>query len=302
RRRSSRRRGDGGSRRSRPCWTRIPAGPPSARADPSRSRPARTVRRARFVFTFWLMDTPALRPVPRTMGVPLALTAAFIVVTGALLAGRKALAVEQIVTPIAVGLFALGAGLSWLRAREEPAEARGWRFIAGARAVLALAGVFILASSVGTMERYGGLGVPLVDNALIAAGLWEWPWRKTPPIRRLPHVLGSFLFIGSVIFLLWFSGTWSAGVGGDPFIRLLLVGFGIHVAVVGGIGFYLVSQAPCRMGGPLGWIMAGVVASAFVLGLLQSFSAGSAIWGPLFAVLFLGPIGYILAAWCRRPV
>ena len=56
------------------------------------------------------------------------------------------------------------------------------------------------------------------------------------------------------------------------------------------------------MRGPLGWIMAGVVASAFVLGLLQRFSAGSPIWGPLFAVLFLGPIGYILAAWCRRPV
>jgi signal transduction histidine kinase len=71
---------------------------------------------------------------------------------------------------------------------------------------------------------------------------------------------------------------------------------------VGGTGLYLVSQAPGRVRGPLGWILAGGVSTAFVLGLLQAFVSGSAIWGPLLATLTIGPLGFMLAAWCRRPV
>jgi signal transduction histidine kinase len=39
-----------------------------------------------------------------------------------------------------------------------------------------------------------------------------------------------------------------------------------------------------------------------VLGLLQAFAKGESVWGPLFASLAIGPLGYVLAAYSRRPV
>ena len=236
---------------------------------------------------------------------PVVACALLVLALGVLLAGRNPLAVRAMVVPVAGALFGVGALLSFIRAREEPSERRGWLLIGGARAMVAVAAIVTLAwpdDGLAHPAAYVAFVLPLIDNALVAAGLWTWPWRSAPPYRRLPHVLGSLLFIGSVIVLLWLSGTWTAGSRGDPFIRLLLVAFGIHVALVGGTGLYLVSQAPSRMRGPLGWIVAGVVAAAFVLGLLQRVLTGSMVWGPLFAVLFAGPIGYILAAWCREPV
>ncbi|HEX4447069.1 MAG TPA: HAMP domain-containing sensor histidine kinase [Polyangiaceae bacterium] len=251
--------------------------------------------------------SPSMRSMPPapSMRGPVVVCALFVLAMGVVLAGRSASSVRDVVVPVAGVLFGVGAVLSFVRAQQVPAERSGWLLLGAARALMAVAAIAMLATPVdGAFHAaaYVAFLLPLVDNALVAAGLWAWPWRTAPPDQRLPHVLGSLLFIGSVIVLLWLCGTWTAGLHGDPFIRLLLVGFGIHVALVGGTGLYLVSQATGRMRGPLGWIVAGVVAASFILGLLQRFLTGTVVWGPLFAVLFAGPLGYILAALCRRPV
>jgi signal transduction histidine kinase len=239
---------------------------------------------------------------PRSMRVPVGLAALFVAVTGALLADRRPATVVTIATVIMGLLFGINAALSLSRAREVPVERSGWTLVGVSRALLALSSVVVLASPVTRWPRVGPLVLALFDSVFVAAGLWSWPWRLERPVRRLPHVLGSILFMGSLLVFLWLSGTWDAGRRGDLFIRLTLLGCASYVVLVGGSGLYLVSQAPSRVRGPLGWILAGAVSTAFVLGLLQGFVAGSAIWGPLFAALTISPLGFILASWCRRPV
>jgi signal transduction histidine kinase len=245
---------------------------------------------------------PSRPTAPRSMRAPAAIGALFVIVVGALLAGRDREAVRQISIVFTGSLFGVVAVLAFVRGREAPDERAGWFLIALSHALLTLAGVVALVLPVSRVPAPGAFTLPIVNNVLVAAGLWVWPWHLDHPVRRFANVLGSALFIGSIWLLLWLSGTWSAGLLGDPFTRLTLVGFAIHVVLVGGMGLYLVSQAPRRVRGPLGWILAGTVASAFVLGLLQVFVTGGGTWGPLFAALTMGPIGYILAAWCRRPV
>jgi signal transduction histidine kinase len=239
---------------------------------------------------------------PRSMRVPVALSALFVAATGALLANRDQATIRFIATAIAGLLFGVGAALALSRAREVPSERRGWILIGASRALIALSGLVVLAFPVGRWPLSGPLVVVVFDSGLVAAGLWSWPWRLDRQVRRLPHVLGSVLFMGSLLVFLWLSGTWAAGLRGDTFIRLALLGSASYVVLVGGAGLYLVSEAPCRVRGPLGWILAGGVSTAFVVGLLQAFVTGSAIWGPLLAVLTIAPLGFILAAWCRRPV
>ena len=247
------------------------------------------------------MGTPA-QVLPRSMRVPVALSGLFVLATGAMLAERNTATIRTIATVIMGILFGVGAALSLSRAREVPAERRGWILIGSSRALLALSGILVLAFPVSRWLVSGPLAITVFENALVTAGLWSWPWRLDWPIRRLPHVLGSILFMGSLVLFLWLSGTWAAGLRGDPFTRLTLLGCASYVVLVGGTGLYLVSQAPGRVRGPLGWILAAVVSAAFVLGLLQAFLTGSVIWGPLFGVLTIAPLGFILAAWCRRPV
>jgi signal transduction histidine kinase len=245
------------------------------------------------------METPQ---VPRSMRGPVVFAAVFIVAAGAVLARRDAATIRMIVTGIMGGLFAVGAVLSIARARETPAERRGWVLIGTSRALMTLSGLSLLAFRVSCWPMNISLAATVFENALVAAGLWSWPWHQDRPVRRVPHVLGSILFMGSLILFLWLSGTWAAGLRGDPFARLTLFACASFVVLAGGTGLYLVSQAPRRVRGPLGWILAGGVSAAFVLGLLQALLKGSTIWGPLFSVLLIAPMGFILAAWCRRPV
>lgn len=239
---------------------------------------------------------------PRPMRVPVALAAVFVAATGALLADRGRATAITIATVIMSLLFAINAALSLVRAREVPAERTGWLFIGVSRGLLALSCVVVLAFPFPRWPMAGPFVIAFFDSILVAVGLWSWPWRLDRPVRRLPHVLGSVLFMGSLLLFLWLSGTWDAGRRGELVARLTLLGSASEVVLVGGTGLYLVSQAPCRVRGPLGWILASGVSTAFVLGLLQAFVSGSAIWGPLFATLTIGPLGFILAAWCRRPV
>jgi signal transduction histidine kinase len=247
------------------------------------------------------MGTPA-QVLPRSMRVPVAFSGLFVAATGALLADRDGAKIRSIATVIMGLLFGVGAALSLSRAREVPGERRGWILIGSSRALLALSGVMVLVFPVSRWPASGPVVITIFENALVTVGLWSWPWRLDRPVRRVPHVLGSILFMGSLLLFLWLSGTWAAGLRGDPLTRMTLLGCGAYVVLVGGTGLYLVSQAPRRVRGPLGWILAAVVSAAFVLGLLQAFVTGSVIWGPLFAVLTIAPLGFILAAWCRRPV
>ncbi len=236
------------------------------------------------------------------MGLPVAFAGLFVAAVGALLADKSPATVRTMVTVIMGVLFAVGSVMSLSRAREVPAERRGWMLIGTSRALMALSGLSLIAFPVSRWPVEISLGITIFENGLVTAGLWIWPWRLDRPVRRLPHVLGSALFMGSLILFLWLSGTWAAGLRGDPFVRVTLLGCAGFVVLVGGTGLYLVSQSPCRFGGPLGWILAGGVSAAFAVGLLQAFVTGSVIWEPLFAMLPVAPLGFIFAAWCRRPV
>ncbi len=239
---------------------------------------------------------------PRPMLLPVALSALFVAGTGALLAHRSETTLRTISIVIMGLLFTVSAALALSRAREVSAEQRGWTLIGAARALLALCAVGVLAVPPSYWPLYAALSIVLVDSALITVGLWIWPWRLDRPIRRVPHILGSILFMGSLLLFLWLTGTWAAGQHGDWLTRVTLLGCGTYVVLVGGTGLYLVSQSPRRVRGPLGWILAGAVSTAFVIGLLQSFVTGQVIWGPLLAALTIAPLGFILAAWCRRSV
>ena len=236
------------------------------------------------------------------MGVPVAFGGIFVAATGALLADKRAATIRTITTTVMAFLFAVGGALALSRAREVATERRGWILLGTSHVLMALSGAALLALPASRWPVEIALAAAVFENGLITAGLWAWPWRPDRPVRRAPHVLGSVLFMGSLLLFLWLSGTWAAGFRGDPFARFTLFGCGTYVVLVGGTGLYLVSQAPRRVRGPLGWILAGGVSAAFVLGLLQAFVGGSAIWGPLFAVLTIGPLGFICAVWCRRPV
>ena len=240
---------------------------------------------------------------PRPMRVPVALSALFVAGTGAILAHRSTATLRAIAVAIMGFLFAGGS-----RALAAPApariagERRGWTVIGVARALLALMAVVVLAVPLSQWPRDSAFAIALFDSAMVTLALWIWPWRLDRPVRRIPHVLGSILFMGSLLLFLWLTGTWAAGQRGDSLTRVTLLGCGTYVVLVGGTALYLVSESPRRARGPIGWILAGGVSAAFVIGLLQSFVTGQVIWGPLFAALTIAPLGFILAAWCRRPV
>jgi signal transduction histidine kinase len=236
------------------------------------------------------------------MRIPVALAGLVVLGIGILLIGRDAAVTRQIVMAAMTGLCGLAAVLCFRRASEIPAERRGWLLIGTARAAIGVAGMMALAFPKVPDSVPRGLGFAFVDNILTVTALWIWPWRLDRATRQLPHALGSALFIGSLVLLLSISGTWTAGLRADALTRELLIAYGTHVALVGGVALYLVSQAPSRVDGPLGWILLGAVSGGFVLALLQAFASGSVVWGPLFAVLTVGPIGTILAAWCRIEV
>src|SRR5580692_3263623 len=149
------------------------------------------------------METPQ---VPRSMRGPVVFAAVFIVAAGAVLARRDAATIRMIVTGIMGGLFAVGAVLSIARARETPAERRGWILIGTSRALMTLSGLSLLAFRVSCWPMNISLAATVFENALVAAGLWSWPWHQDRPVRRVPHVLGSMLFIGSLILFLWLAG------------------------------------------------------------------------------------------------
>ena len=158
------------------------------------------------------------------MGLPVAFAGLFVAATGALLADKSPATIRTIVTVIMGVLFAVGSAMSLARASEAPAERRGWILIGTSRALMALSGLSLIAFPVSRWPVRILVGITIFENGLVTAGLWIWPWRLDRPVRRLPHVLGSALFMGSLILFLWLSGTWAAGLRGDPFVRVTLLG------------------------------------------------------------------------------
>ena len=222
------------------------------------------------------------------MRVPLALSAAFIVGLAVCFAGVDIGTAAHISAAVSAPLALLGGVAAFQRAREAPAERRGWLLIGSARTLVA---PISIVAAVGSrlVTPYVGLAAHL----LTVAGIWLWPWRRS---RRhdVYHALGAILFVGSFLVLLSITGALPAGPGGQ--YTVAVTAQAVRFVLVDSVALYLVSEAPSRMRTALGWLVAGSLTTGCYL-LVGRFLPN---W--TWAVLQVIPLSFVLAPWSRRSI
>jgi signal transduction histidine kinase len=200
-----------------------------------------------------------------------------------------------------------GAAACLVRAREPNAERAGWRLLGWALGFSVWANVVMaLVPGHPGLRGPGGVwvqGPSLAGLALTAAALLAWPWRS-PQVRRKPlHVLGSALFVGSLLLLLWTFGTWGAGFRAPLSANLALILAAARLSVLAGIGLYLFGEQPGRIRGVLGFVLVNVSAGLVYTVLLQLLVERGGNGGlPFFSLSALAPLVLGLAAWSGAPV
>jgi signal transduction histidine kinase len=116
-------------------------------------------------------------------------------------------------------------------------------------------------------------------------------------------VLGSALFVGSLLLLLWTLGTWGAGFRATLSPNMALVMAAARLSVLAGIGLYLFGENPGRIRGALGFVLVNVFAGLVYTILLQLLvNQGSNAGLPLVSLPALAPLVLGLAAWSGAPV
>ena len=169
----------------------------------------------------------------------------------------------------AVNAVAAGAAawLAMLHAERVPADARGWRWAAAAVAIQAVYQVHAVVYGVvrGAPPPFPGDIEILQIVALVCAGvaLVSWAHRALPPRQRLRMALDG-LIVGLAVFVV----MWVAALG--PFIgvetstpgdRALVISDLAIIAADLGVAAYMVGIVPGGLGGPLGWILAALLAA-----------------------------------------
>jgi signal transduction histidine kinase len=196
---------------------------------------------------------------------------------------------------------------AFVRAREFREETRGWNLFGAALFLLVFAN---LGTALGyrypglsSSLRIGPIVLGLISQALCVASLVCMPWLPDPPQRRTRNLLGSCLFVGSILLILWTLTNWDSGFRQHSVINLALLAASGRLALLGGMTLYFLEQNARRIQGVLGFILLNVLLGAFYVALLQTFLVRGMIQVlPWVSVYALSPLILGLAAWSRAPL
>lgn len=197
----------------------------------------------------------------------------------------------------------LGVGACLHRARRIREEALGWWLIAFSQAIYGLlaVGYVSVADNLTLASRLSALNI--LHFLLLLAGILAWPWRDLRGNRWLMHGLGSLLFSGSLVFALWGLGSWNTAAASNGFLSRLVLVNALRITLVGGLVLFLISERPQRARGPLGWLLANMVAAG-AIGMLAHvlFKAGFTWVLPFGSLAVLAPASVLLGALSPHPV
>jgi signal transduction histidine kinase len=244
---------------------------------------------------------------PRPVLLPVLLIAACALGLGLALHGRSLPDSHFLLTGVCALANVLSAAAAFARAGEFPGEARGWRLLGGSLALLTLAN---LALGLGhryptlvTVQTTGPVLLGFSSQVLSTAALLLMPWGATGLRWRARNVLGSCLFVGSILAILWTLTDWNAAFGSHNMVNLALLAACGRLALLGGITLMLIEQDPRRLRGVLGFVLVNVLLGGIYVALLQTLLVRGRLGVlPLAGVYSLAPLILGLAAWSRAPL
>ena len=201
----------------------------------------------------------------------------------------------------------VAATAAWVRARECPGESRGWGLLGSALILTAAANLaagldYRFPHLLGS-HNVGPVVLAVVSQGLAVAALACLPWQSAGLDRRGRNVLGSILFVGSILLILWTVTDWEAGFGSHNVVNLALVAACARLALLGGVALLLLEQDPRRIHGVLGFVLLNTLLGAIYIALLQALLVRGALWTlPFASVYSAAPLILGLAAWSRVPL
>ncbi len=237
-----------------------------------------------------------------------------VAVMGAVLLGFgvSRLPVSEVMPALGMALLLLnllGIVLFLLRARASRSERTGWLLLA-VGALLALAtnsvsqGMSMRTVRPGVLD-WSFLLLHVGAGLVQSAGLLCWPRRRQAWGSPALHLLGSLLFAGSLVLLMWLVGIWSGADAVSTANFLRQFGLAGRVALFGGTVIYLVGVDARQIRGPMGWFLGGMLISGLTLVLMRPFVVSAMMpehVTPWFGVAILAPVLFGMAAWVGGPV
>ena len=253
-------------------------------------------------------DPDAIPPQPRTILLPLVGLLVLAGFSGGWGQGRALQQGMEVLGPELVLIGLLGAYLAFGRARAVPGEARGWlwlgvHFLAGSGQGL-LVGLVLRHPSLGGWGNLNWFLLAFIQQGAAIMAVASWPWRDRKAGQRALTILGSILFCGSLLLIMWNAVNWTPILGHTHLVDNVFKSASMRVALFGGVSVYLLTERPGRWQGPLGWLFLNAVGGAVMLSLLYPYWVYGVAWmqGPIFLVALLSGSAMTLAAYTRRPV
>ncbi|MDR3669988.1 MAG: ATP-binding protein [Holophaga sp.] len=200
----------------------------------------------------------------------------------------------------------ISAVAAFVRARESPAEATGWRLLGWALAVLTAASLgagFLVQDPGSALRTAGPVVLGATSQGLATAALLCLPWKPAGLPWKARNLLASCLFVGSILLILWTLGDWRAGFRSNSLINLAMVAACGRLTLLGGVSLMLLEQDPRRIRGVLGFILVNVLLGGVYISLLQNLLVHGWLPAPQLASVYaVSPLILGLAAWSRAPL
>ena len=257
-------------------------------------------------------ETAAPPPPARSLG-PRPVLGAFLLLLvatfglGAALYGRSFMASHLRITGACALANLLSALAVFSRARACPGEARGWRLLGLSLVLLFVAnlgaGLAVRFPSLLASQTLGPVLLGLASQVLASAALLGLPWRSTERRWRARNVMGSILFVGSLLAIQWTLTDWNQGFELHSVLNLALLVACVRIVLLGGVALMLLEQDPRRVRGVLGFVLGYVLLGALYVHVLQALVVQDrSACLPLVSVYACAPLILGIAAWSRIPL
>jgi signal transduction histidine kinase len=197
----------------------------------------------------------------------------------------------------------LSSGAAFGRAREIPAERRGWQFLGASLALLTLTNLGLAFAFHFPALLPGPTLLGVLGQTLACVSLLLLPWQSGVRRQWARGILGNILFVGSLLLLLWTVTNWSASFHAHDVVNLALLVACARMTLMGGITLVLLERDPRRLHGVLGFVLANLLLGAGYIAVLQHLLASA--WSPalpLASGYSLAPLLLGIAAWSRAPL